>query len=1381
MSGVRTLASTLRTLLIALSAVLLLSVAALAGFRAWLGTAGGERWLTRQVLQQANERLTGKLDVETARLVGWNTIELEGVRLLDRQDEELARLSHLTVTIRLRSLLDQEIILPSIRGEGLVADVAPDAEGDYPLLEALQPVDADPEAEDGWPVEVHDARVEIDRLVWRTSAGEPPSFVATDGAVTARVDGREGVWAFDGAVQLELELPAEGEASGTFAGRYADDRLDVKELVLVLPGGIRIEAESNGTEQSAGGSPPDAHPASAQRTLLERLRVRATLPADGLVPWNGPLLAGPIEITALLRFDGPRIAFDAEAFPPGPGRILAEGWYEGGEPGTFSGVLDARGIDPARILPDAPAGRVWAAALLSGAMAFPPNAAARGSVWLADSRIGEEHVGPGEVRFQLAGEEIRVSHLDLALAGARVVGQLRAGGERPPTGSLRADVVDLAPVSRLASAMGLDAPVLQGTLELDASARGEGDDREILIRAWSPRLEVEEQRFREVDLRASQRGKQFSIDGRLVGDFGPMMIAARAESEEPDTLVLDRFDFDVREMFWSLERRATVAWTDERLTLADLVLQGPGRLAIDADLPRPDVGFEGALIGVLRLENFDLSTLQTFVPDLRPTGLMDTRLRLAGTVDAPVVHGSIATEDASIAESPPISADLTLDLAAGRMGLGGWMLLAGHGLLRVESELERQRAGSLWTTEGLLGAMGRAQVEVPAMDLGALAIAGAVPAGTEGTLSGSVEILGPVARPEVHADLVLKRLELRDPAPIVLPPTEVSLRLDSNAESIELVGRVESEGSPPLRMRLFTGMPFIDLIQAERPERAPIGGWVELDPGPLDIPATQVTAAHAAARADVGGTLGSPEFEVAGAARALVLRDMPIGDLELTASIGPRRWAGTLRLQTDDDGWLLAKTELPPPGVEQPWEVVIEAQQAQLGFLSLLPALRIVDRGVADGRLIARDTPRGPEFAGVLEVGFANLLIEETGLFQNVELQLLGEGTALRVTRLHAAARDGRIDVNGRVAWSGDRWNLDLVADADRFPVPTPARPTGEVTTRTTVSLTQQERLVTGDVRLTPGEVRLPDGPPERPLHPVTLPPDYRVHRPGRPVRDEPTIWERWLAEYRAEIGLHVPRNFWLRGDMATVELQSDATARWDGSRLALGGRLDVLRGFIVVMGRRFTVEELGLAFTGEPVIDPVLEGRLIFVQRDVRVELLLGGRMRSPEVRFQSDPPMDETEIALLIATGRGAAAGGPGGVAGAAAGFALNWVASEVRQALAAALPIDVLAIELGPYGLAQRIEAGTYVTPSLFVSFVHNMFAQPMENSNEVQAEVYISPRLSLRTRFGDRQAGGARLMYERRFRSPSQREAGEDEEETAAPPGPPAPATPAPPPG
>jgi translocation and assembly module TamB len=132
------------------------------------------------------------------------------------------------------------------------------------------------------------------------------------------------------------------------------------------------------------------------------------------------------------------------------------------------------------------------------------------------------------------------------------------------------------------------------------------------------------------------------------------------------------------------------------------------------------------------------------------------------------------------------------------------------------------------------------------------------------------------------------------------------------------------------------------------------------------------------------------------------------------------------------------------------------------------------------------------------------------------------------------------------------------------------------------------------------------------------------------------------------------------------------------------------------------------------------------------------------------SVPPLDESQIAMLIATGSTELKPGSGGVGtltGEEAGrAAVGAVATQLfKNVVADKLPVDSVALS------SSEIRAGKYVTDKIYVGYTRNFEAQPEEgdNTNEVRVEYRISPRWTLESRYGDANTGSASLIWSKDY--------------------------------
>jgi translocation and assembly module TamB len=150
-------------------------------------------------------------------------------------------------------------------------------------------------------------------------------------------------------------------------------------------------------------------------------------------------------------------------------------------------------------------------------------------------------------------------------------------------------------------------------------------------------------------------------------------------------------------------------------------------------------------------------------------------------------------------------------------------------------------------------------------------------------------------------------------------------------------------------------------------------------------------------------------------------------------------------------------------------------------------------------------------------------------------------------------------------------------------------------------------------------------------------------------------------------------------------------------------------------------------------------------------VTVTVAGPATAPEIRLSSQPAMDETQIALLIATGRTELKAGGSGSSSALTGeeagrAALGALATQAFKDLVAdKLPLDTVALESG------GLRAGKYLTDKIYVGYVRRFDADPNkgENADEVRVEYQITPRWTFESRYGTAQSGAASLIWSKDY--------------------------------
>src|SRR5262249_49825744 len=153
--------------------------------------------------------------------------------------------------------------------------------------------------------------------------------------------------------------------------------------------------------------------------------------------------------------------------------------------------------------------------------------------------------------------------------------------------------------------------------------------------------------------------------------------------------------------------------------------------------------------------------------------------------------------------------------------------------------------------------------------------------------------------------------------------------------------------------------------------------------------------------------------------------------------------------------------------------------------------------------------------------------------------------------------------------------------------------------------------------------------------------------------------------------------------------------------------------GHILIQSQRYEIERAHIVFDGDPEPNPQLDIQLVHEYPEATVIVEVRGTPKKPELELSSDPPIyDRSQIISLLLSGQ------PGGEPSAGQSFnaeaaVSTMVLGKLADAIAPELGVDVFRVEnkreADEFGDANgqtdtRVEVGKYVSPRVYLSYVH-----------------------------------------------------------------------------
>nr|MDP8994141.1 translocation/assembly module TamB [Pseudomonadota bacterium] len=388
-----------------------------------------------------------------------------------------------------------------------------------------------------------------------------------------------------------------------------------------------------------------------------------------------------------------------------------------------------------------------------------------------------------------------------------------------------------------------------------------------------------------------------------------------------------------------------------------------------------------------------------------------------------------------------------------------------------------------------------------------------------------------------------------------------------------------------------------------------------------------------------------------------------------------------------------------------------------------------------------------PQFVGIVRADNLTYINEDFGT--RVEnLALLGRFNAsqLEIVRLSGRAGEGTVQGEGTIGLAsaaGFPMDLRLRFDNARLARGDDlgATATGEVR----ITNTRERALIAGELTLPEARYQIiRQAAAEVPQLAGVRRRGEPLPRPGEQADAEgvPSIWQ-------LDLRLRADNRVFVSGMGLESEWETDLRVQGTTRTPRIVGTVNLIRGTLSVAGRRFTVEEGKLAFTGSRPPNPRIDMRAVADIEDVEVAIVIGGSANNPQIAFSSSPglPQDEivarilfgssvTEIsaiqAVQVAASLNALRGGGGG---------LNPL-GQLRQATG----IDRLRI-LGAdetTGRGTAIAAGMYLSNDIYIEIITDA-----RGFTATQLEIALSRTLSMISQFGSTSGTHVNLRYSRDY--------------------------------
>jgi translocation and assembly module TamB len=610
-------------------------------------------------------------------------------------------------------------------------------------------------------------------------------------------------------------------------------------------------------------------------------------------------------------------------------------------------------------------------------------------------------------------------------------------------------------------------------------------------------------------------------------------------------------------------------------------------------------------------------------------------------------------------------------------------------------------------------------------------------------------------------------------------PVEVNATLTTNRDDSRVTLNVLRVTRPVLSLTGRMGGP-LELVRNEA-ALMETGVIVDAEVGPVamadlfmkvedeDAPPTGTLRATLA----VKGTAAAPKGSLRGTLENLKVGSVALGQANLSWDYDARKHSMGLMLTSG--GRLKATGELDldisVPAVRKglalataPLKATVSSSNFDVGFFSgAHPMVRTLG-GVLNLEVKIDGPLFNPGFDGNVEWNRGRLGIAGFGDYRDMRLVLSGTNAGYTLKELTASAGGGNLSLTGKATRdSPGNFTLSAEGKLTKFPIITDDQLLAIATLRMTVDGEASARLVNLQrLSIPEAHIELPDVK-RKDLQELERPQDIVLVRNGIPVKkkkkkpDAASMQASLEASRTFRVTIDAPRNLWVKSSDVNLEIGLSDKFRIEYTdRILIYGEASVMRGRVDVLGRRFDMQKNSQVRFNGIATQPYLNVTAVHVneRENVTVYVTVIGKGKDATLKLSSQPPIPDSELLILVTTGRRTLKrGGGSSLTGADAASLLgSVVASQLKTLVAKRLPLDVLSIESGEAGIQDaRVEAGVYLSDRAYVGVQFDLGADKSkgENAYAAKLEYQLSKQWSVEATAGDAPAVGASLLWSRDF--------------------------------
>lgn len=289
-----------------------------------------------------------------------------------------------------------------------------------------------------------------------------------------------------------------------------------------------------------------------------------------------------------------------------------------------------------------------------------------------------------------------------------------------------------------------------------------------------------------------------------------------------------------------------------------------------------------------------------------------------------------------------------------------------------------------------------------------------------------------------------------------------------------------------------------------------------------------------------------------------------------------------------------------------------------------------------------------------------------------------------------------------------------------------------------------KEGLLAGQLQVSDATATIP----ERSYSTINTVDVTYVNIPKEAQKPQCSIAKKTPWPLSLDIHLDIPRSMSIESKDLTSSWKGEVAVQGKASAPQLFGELRISEGQYLFNGNPFALNQGTISFAGEFEKKTTL---YVIAEKDldkVKVDVIVKGAVKNPEISFRSNPPMPQREILSWLLFNRGTSQISPFQGAQLSESItnlsAANQQGTDVLSKIRSTFKIDRFEIGRNPSidNTGVNLEVGKYISDNILISVIKS-------DVNKIAIEANLTDRIKLQGQVGDDSQGKLLLKWKRDY--------------------------------